>query len=268
MFNRFKTSLFQPSKIAGFQKDSKLTTFLYYIILALLATIPSIILIFSTVGLDYQDKQTIRNELRDIEIPYEIKEHKLIKNVENDNDYYQIKLSETVTLIFTELDYEAVKFNPIHVGSLIMLTSEEVVYHSQFFDVIRIKYSDYEQIKNINLNGATTNDSEFWNTVFPIVNGLLVEYSPKTRIVNSVIILAAQAFFLMLFSLLVAFFQRVKLASILSFGKIWQLTIYAMTPYVIITLFGDLYGLGIFAYMGVFVSYIYANRMSYTLLKK
>ena len=268
MFNRFKTSLFQPSKIADFQKDSSLKTFLYYVILALLATIPSIILIFSTVGLDYQDKQNIRNELRDVEIPYEIVDYELIKNINNDEKYYQIKLSETNILLFTELEFEKVEFNPIHVGSLIMFTKDEVVYHSQFFEVIRIKYSNYEEIKNINFNGATTNDSTFWNTVFPIVNGLLVEYNPKTRIVNSAIILFAQAFLLLIFSLLVAFFQRIKLASILIFGKIWQLTIYAMTPFTIITLIGDLYGLGILSYLGVFVSYIYANRMSYTLIKK
>lgn len=262
MLKRFKTSLFQPNKIADFNNDSKLTTFIYFILLTLLATIPYIILIFSSIGLTYDDRLSIRNELRGQEIPYEIVDYKLIKNIENEDDKLVIDLSETTKIVFTEKTAEEYKYNPFHMGTLILLTQDKVVYHTQLFEEIQINYSDYDSLKDIDFVGATNNDTKFWDVAFPIINQEMKEHAPIKRVIDFFVIFFAQVLFLILFSLLIAFFQRMKLRHIFTFGKIWQLTIYTMTPYIVLTLIGDLYSLSILSFVGIFISYFYANRLA------
>lgn len=268
MYNRFKTALFQPAKIANYQNDSRFKTFVYYFLLAFLAIIPSIILIFSSAGLDYKDKLEIRTKLKNEDIPYEIIDHKLVKKETAGEEPLSIKLSETIEIIFQEAEAEEIEISPLHIGSIMVFSNDKVVYYTQFFDVIEIEYSDYSELENLDFVGATNNDSAFWDKVFPVVNNALEEHGSKTRIMNSVGFLLAQALFLMFFSLLVALFQRIRLASVFTFAKIWQLVIYAMTPYIVLTLIGDLFGLTFLSTIGVIVSYIYANLMSKAIIKK
>lgn len=267
MFRRFKISLFQPSKIAGFNNDSKLTIFIYYILLTFLAIIPYIILIFSSIGLNYDERLNIRNELRNQEIPYKIIDYTLT-NYTEETEPLVINLSETTRLVFTEKNSEDFKYNPFHIGTIIVFSKDKVIYHTKLFEVIKINYSDYESLKELDFAGATNNDREFWDIVFPIINQEMNEHAPVKRIMDSIIILFAQALFLGLLSLIIAFFQRIKLQHLYSFGKIWQLTIYAMTPYIVLTLIGDLYNIGILSFIGVFVSYIYANQVANASINK
>jgi hypothetical protein len=261
LFRRFKISLFQPRRIADLQNDTKLTTLIYYILLTLLATIPYIVLLFSSTGLSYDEKLSIRNEIRNQDIPYEIIDYKLVKDIDASEEDTIIDLSETMKLIITDKSADELKFNPFHVGTYIILTEDKVIYHAQVFEDIRFNYSDYEDLKDLDLSGATNNDSQFWDVVFSVVNKEIEKYAPTMRILYSIAVFFAQALFLTIFSLLVALFQRLRLQGIFSFGKVWQLTIYAMTPYIILTLIGDLYGLRFISIIGIFVSYFYANRI-------
>ena len=267
MFSRFKISLFQPSRIANFQNDTKLTTMLYYFLLVLLATIPSIILIFSTSGLSYESRNFIRNELRDVEIPYEIVDYKLIKKEVNTKEILEIELSETMVAIFTDKLASEVELNPFRLETLFIFSSEEFIFYASPFETIHIKYEEYD-IKELDFIGATNNENEFWGVVFPIANEVMIEFAPRNRIINTIILFIVSGVSLLFFSLLIAFLQRVRLISTFKFGKIWQLTIYTMTPYIILTLLSELYGIGILSMIGVMISYFHASKMSMAILKR
>lgn len=268
MISRLKISLFQPSKIANFQRDSVLTTAIYNILLVILAIIPSIILIFSSVGLDYSDKTFIRDEIRGIEIPFQIVDYQLVKNTDKEEEYYKIEVSETITLVFTDLPASEAKYNELNIGMVVLFTKDSAIYQSSLFEIIEVNYKDHSELKNLDFSGATNNDSSFWDSVFPIINQVIKEHSPKNRVINTMLYFTMQLILLLITSLILAFFQRIRLASIMGFGKIWQLTTYAMTPFVIFTLFGELYNFTFLSTIGFVVSYIYANRMSLALLKK
>jgi uncharacterized membrane protein YesL len=265
VLNRFKTSLFQPSNIARFRRDTALTTILYYLLLVILATIPSIILIFSTVGLNYQTKSTIRNEVRNLEIPYEIKDYELVKNPDIEETYHRYELKNNIIVVFTDLDFSEVEYNGIYVGSLIIFTKDKVVYEELLFERIIVEYDEYPSLRNLDF--SKTKDLEFWDTVFPIVNDLMEEHNQKFRYINTIAVFTVTIISLLLFSLLIAVFLRSRLANIINFSKTWQLTIYAMTPYIIFTLFGELYNFGFLSLIGLVISYMHANKMSLSIIK-
>lgn len=268
MFERFKASLFQPSKIKYYQDDPKWITTIYFFLLVLIAIIPSLILIFTTDGLDYTDKRIIRNAFRNEEIPYQIVNSQLVKTIPNDEDYFEFYINDNLLIAFTE-EESFLSDNSLFATSIkIVFTKNNVYYSQSLLQMELLKYQDYEYLKNLDFSGAYQDNPDFWNNIFPIIDEKLELFATGTMISNVIIIFLATIFSMILFSLVIAFFQKPRFFGEIKYGILWKLSIYLLTPYILISLFSELYSLPILSLVGGVVTIIYANIMSSSLVKR
>jgi len=266
VFKRFKTSLFEPNNLAGLVNDSSLMTFLYYVLLLILSIIPAFILIFSSLGLSYDEKLSIRNDFKGVEIPYEIVDYQLVKKVNDENNYHKYKVNETFYVIFTDSKIEDLKYQ-VFFETVIIFTKDRVVYEELLYNRMELLYKDNLNLKELDFAGATNNELEFWDTVFAIVNSILEQNSSKYKIVNAFAMIIYANILLILYSLIITLFQYFKVKHIVSFGKFWKVAIYAMTPFVLLTLFGDLFNFQVLSIIGIIISYFYSSNAAYNILK-
>ncbi|MDD4000926.1 MAG: hypothetical protein PHX62_08575, partial [Bacilli bacterium] len=67
--------------------------------------------------------------------------------------------------------------------------------------------------------------------------------------------------------LIISFFQKLFLPFV-KFGELFQLMIYALTPYVVGQLLSSLFGFVLIAYVGMFMTVIYASKLSRGLMQR
>lgn len=266
MFKRFKTSLFQPANIASYRKDSAFTTILYYLLLVILAIIPSVILIFSYDGFSHSTKSYIRKEFIGVEIPYEIENYQLVKTSDDDKEYHEYILSNNSIIVFTEQEANEIKYNNLYVGTVVIFAKDRVIYDELLMKKVEFTYKDDLHLLSLNFSLAKENDIHFWDTVFSIANKVAKDISFKNRLFTTFYVFIELSLMLLIFSLIITLFQIRKIREHINFGKSWQLAIYAMTPYIILTLFGDLVNLELLSIIGVVVSYAYASKTSLSII--
>lgn len=265
MFKRFEAGMFKPKSILDFKNDSKLITTLYYFLLVTLLVIPSIILIFINSGLSYQDRTYVKNELKDYDINYEIVDYELQGSVFEEQ---RVNLTTTIELIFTDKDVTTYKIDPFEIATLIIFTKTGIIYYDTVIVNLFIEYKDYPELENFDFSLVSSDDQAFWQTVFAVTNKMIRKHEQKVEVINLFISFVASAIFLAFFSVIVALIHRSKLKPYMRFSKSWQLIIYAMTPYVIISLLGNLFGFSDLLFIGVIFSYIYVNRLSLAIMEK
>lgn len=266
MFKRFKTSLFQPANIASYRKDSVFITIIYYLLLVLLAIIPSIILIFSNDGFSHNTKSYIRKEFIGVEVPYEIDNYQLVKTTNDEKDYHEYILSNNSVIVFTEQEASEIIYNNLYVGTVVIFAKDRVIYDELLMKKIELSYKNDLQLEYLDFSLAKENDIHFWDIVFNIANKVAKDVSLKNRIFTTIYVFLEISLMLLIFSLIITLFQIRKIKEYINFGKTWQLAIYAMTPYIILTLFGDLVSFELLSIIGVVVSYVYASKTSLSII--
>lgn len=267
MFERFKASLFQPNKIKYYQDDPKWITTIYFLLLVLITIIPSLILIFTADGLGYYDKRIIRDVFRNEEIPYQIVDNQLVKTIPSNEDYFEVHMNDNLLIVFTEEESFPSDSSIFTTSIKIVFTKYNVYYSQSLLQMELLKYQDYEYLKNLDFSGAYQDNPDFWNNIFPIINDKLEMFATGTMISNVIIIILATIISMIIFSLMIAFFQKPRFLGEVKYSKLWKLSIYLLTPYILISLFGELYSLPILSLVGGFVTIIYANIMSRSLVK-
>lgn len=269
MLKRFKTGMFQPTKIINYRQDPKWMTAIYFLILILLVIIPSMISLISSSGLDYEDKLFLKTEISKVDIPYELSNYELFyKNTTEEEKPFVIELSETFSLVFTEQDSNEFKYNPISQNTYIFFTKDKILYYGSIFEIVKEDYTNYSALQNLDFGDAKMSNHAFWTKVFNIANDLLDQHSVRTKIINLVSAISANVIFNVMLSLIITLFYRSRLVTFLSFSKNWQMVIYLMTPFTIFTLLGELFGFGILGVVGLVMSYVYVNKMSKAIITK
>lgn len=262
LFTRIKVGLFHPSQVAGLKNDKKMLTALYFLIMVLFSLIPFAILVSRNETLSYEDKRRIRTLFRGQEIPYEIVDHQLVKTSPSADDLI-IALNPTFDLILAAGSDSAPAVAPNK--SAIVFTSEKVYLVQLLHKKELFSYSEYQELKDIDLALAGADDSQFWDTVFPIVREQIDKMRTYNLFIQIVVYgLVFYAIELLIFSLILTVFLRIMIQThpSLSFSGVWQLIIYLMAPYVVFRLFADLYGLHLLAYVGIIITIIYTIRMN------
>jgi predicted Na+-dependent transporter len=69
-------------------------------------------------------------------------------------------------------------------------------------------------------------------------------------------------------SFTVAIFQMMSLSGYLKFGKVWQVMVYVMVPFVMGQLFDELFALGFLSYIGIAITIFHANRLTQVMMQK
>lgn len=264
MLRRFISGLFAPKEIANYRNDKKIYTLGFFFLLVLILIIPNIIVLFQSGSLDYSDRALIRKVFYNEEIPYQISNNKLVITETDTTNVYDVTLY--IKVVFTV--EETFPVNVRDMNEYIILT-ENGVYHQTFLSKkLLFNYSDYQELKNFDFSGATTDNADFWSTVFTIMNNQF-EIHRTTTIINNIIGNTIRAIiYLLLMSILIAVFQFRPLSGVEKFMKLWQLVIYILTPYAVGSLFAVLYGAEIFTIIGAIVSIIYGNILTQGIIQK
>lgn len=246
-------SLFSSSELRAYNKKSAIRVILYLLFLGLIFIIPYAVLSVNIGILSYEDKSELRSIFRNDEesIPIEIVDSKLV--VYEEGFSYNKSLTSTMSIYIGE-EYTGNQ-NDEQVLTLCFLSDgvymRTYILQSKLFD-----YTDYDELKNLNFNGAFTDDMEFWNSIFKVYN----DYTSKFRTVYSVIYVISafieNLFTLVIFSLLVTLFNRLGSRNHLKFGGQWKITIYGMTAYVLGNVFMMLFSWSLVYYIGIIWSLV------------
>jgi hypothetical protein len=265
VFKRFRSGLFYPSEIINYRSERKITTVLYLGILVLLSMIPSFIIMFEENPLDFEDKRAIREAFRDEELPYKIENNQLIYFGDGEG-VIKVEITDTLNVILTP-ESEAVGVSPFSVDAYIILTKEKVYYVHSLNARELFSYSDYADLENLDFSEAAHSRSDFWTTVFRIANDQLQRNAWRTNLVNMVGLLLVSMFSLLILGVIITFLQKL-FNPYSSFGEIFRLMVYALTPHVIGQLLASLFGFSLLAIVGMIMTVIYASKLSRKLIQR
>lgn len=266
MFKRFRSGLFFPSEIINYRFEKKITTILYLIILVLLSTIPSFIILFGDNSLNYADKRIIRDTFRDQELPYKIENYKLKYIGDEEEELLTFEITDTLNVVLTSKSEPEFEISPFSVDTYIILTQDNVYYARSLNTSVLFSYTEYPVLENFDFSGATNDEYDFWASVFRIINNQLDEYSLMINLINIGGLILVSLFSLLILGLIITSFQKL-FNPYNSFGEIFQMMIYALTPYVIGQLLASLFGFLLFSFAGMLMTIIYASKLSRKLIK-
>lgn len=263
LFRRFSSGLFNPRDIGSFSKDKKRMTFFFFIVLLFISIIPHTLTVAKMKNIPYAEQIEIKRYFKSQdEIPFIINDYKLI-NVNNTNDYKAYPINSQLIVIFSPN-------TEVNVGSrtAFVFTEDAVNLQVNILKMTIFKYTDYEELENINFKDARTDSNQFWDTIFQVANTEYQKYLPMIKIGLIIGTLISNTFSFLFFSLLIAFFQRRVLLPRYTFGKVWQLSIYCIVPYVFGTVLATLFNFEILSLIGLIMMIIYGALMSQSLIKE
>jgi hypothetical protein len=231
-------------------------------------TIPSAVY-YLTSTFDYADQRIIRDAFRGTDVPYEIIDYQLRPKTEFSGTYYQIEvIPDVLSVVMTDQDTVPEQTEAINMTTVILMTKSKVYLRQAFMETLLFDYHDYESLKNLNLALASQDDYAFWNTVFPVISDQIAEFLPYIQMANIGMAFVLSLFDFLFFSVIITFFLKMGTHGLISFGKLWKLIVYAMTPYVLSQLLGSLFSLDLLSFAGMIVTVIYASTILKRLLER
>lgn len=268
MYQRFKAGLFNPSEVARFQNDKKMMTILFFLLLVLISAVPGIVAIQrGSGGLDYSDRTLIRQAFVDHDIPFSIVNYQLGRTSGAAADY-AIDVTSALQAVFTEELASLSETNPLDTYTKIIFDPTGVYFQQSMVRISLFSYSEYPELQNLDFSGAATDDSDFWAVIFPIIDEQIANYASVTMATEIISLILYEIFILVFLSFTVAIFQMMSLSGYLKFGKVWQVMVYVMVPFVMGQLFDELFALGFLSYIGIAITIFHANRLTQVIMQK
>jgi hypothetical protein len=267
VLKRFRSGLFYPSEIINYRFEKKIITILYLLVLVILSALPSFIIMFGDDALSYADKKVIREAFRNEDVPYKIENYELIYTGNIGEDLFVLEFADDLNVIMTTESEIDLEISPFSVDTFIILTKDKVIYQRTLTNIELFSYSDYSTLQNLSFSGAVSDDYDFWSVVFPIINQQLERFSLFSGFVNVAVLFLVSLVSLVVLGLIITFFQKLFIPY-LNFGSIFQLMIYALTPYVIGQLLASLFGFSLLSFVGILMTVIYASKLSRKLIQR
>lgn len=272
MLKRLKYGLFYPSNIAELKNDNKIYTILFFFLLVVLSALPALLLINHGNALDYNTKKEIRSIFHAEKVPYIIHDYTLQKTV-SDKDPLTVAVSDTLGVVFNHT--ADVPENAIGSNTIIYFAKERVYLIRPFLLKLSdpeplFSYNEYGELQELDLRTAFDNDADFWNIAFEIIEAQLEKTYYSSYAFNLIFYFVLPVIFeLIIFSLIMAFFQKKTYevrAGIIKFAAVWQLMIYILLPYVLFSVFANLYGMYFLTFAGMIISIIYSRKVGISLI--
>lgn len=263
LLRRLYESLFSPGKIGTFKEDKRIFTFIYFLLLVALYSIPSIIVLVLSRNITSTTKEEIRSAfVFGEEIPYEIENNKLVFNGENEKDYYLIETDDYQIYFSSSMNI------PENTTDMLSYTSTSYkivfsidgIYDGGITKSLILSYDQFD-LNGMDFSKAKQNDYDFWKIAFTKLNTIVEAYRTQTQVFSIIVLIATSIFSIGLLSLIVVVFGRFGYKNKISFSKHWQLCIYAMTPMVLGELFAVLFGIELLYYVGIFITFIYSIKI-------
>lgn len=265
IFKRISCGMFNPSEVNFYVNDKKIFTIFFAFILVVLMSLPQAIYSLTRPLLTYEDKTEVRESFyHDTEhIPFYIAGNILFHSDHDTNYIYQKAINEDlVVVIRTTVDNQVYT----NTQTTIELTRTGVFLHQYGIKKLLFSYSDYSELKNIDITKAYDNDNDFWEIVFDIVDKEVDKYETAARVISVISIFIGEATYLLVLSFVLTLFNRGTNRRGLKFTKIWQMAIYMMSPYVFGGIIAETFGIVIVYYIGLIWSMINVGRFSNTIV--
>ena len=260
IFDRLQSGLFSPGRIPNYEKDSKLFTSLYFIILVVLIMIPTVISVLLADNLNYRSEVAIRKEFMTSEVvPYEIIDSTLVFKddiVSGNQTYHTIYYSDWVFYFSVDGNF-TVPIENIYKTNILLF--KDGIYRCTPLNVSLImKYSDYELFDGLDFSLATNYDKEFYNQFYMLVEDIIEDYRVEFVEKTILMIFIESVLTVSIGSLILTVFGRFGEYNYFKFSKHWQLMVYAMTPLVVGSLLSTLFSMNLLYYIGLFMTLIYS----------
>ena len=129
-------------------------------------------------------------------------------------------------------------------------------------------YDDYPILNGIHFSSASSyHNHEFWDTIFTVANQEIKVIKPIFNFINIFYIVVGTIIDLLIVTLIITVFQMFTAYSYIKFIKLYQLSIYVITPYVIGNLLSYLFNFNLLYYIGFLISIIYMSILSRTIIR-
>lgn len=259
MFRKLSNSLTSPKEVAKYYNESFGKTILFILILLVFVMVPTVISLLTSDMLSENTKKIVKNSFVNAEVAFEI-EDGVLHNINGDTDYvYTNETAKNMHIVFTE-NIEKAKA-PID-GYAIVLTKDgiyQIISLLEDFPTKIASYSDYEYLKNLDFSDPEIfSDINFWDNVFNVTSMILNEARPMYIISNLLYYVVYWIGMIVLFVFIMTFFAKMRTGNYLGFWKIFKLTFYSLTPFIVCLVFSTLFNLGFLVYIGYLISAIYS----------
>lgn len=265
LFKRLANGLFNPNEIRNYANDRGIYTVLFFLVLLLISIIPHTIQISKLDSINYQTKQHIMEFFwTDEVVEFSISDNKLISN-NNQIKAQVFEYTPELLIAFSATNED------LNLGSRVAIVfgESEVYIKQNILQMSLFKYSDYSSLEGINFKDAKSpQNTLFWDTMFSVLNNEFLKVKPLVTFTYMLVIIFRTIFYMLLFSVLIAFFQMGQLRGIYRFPKVWKLSIYCLTPYVFGTVLSVMFNFEILSYIGLFMTVIYGVIMSRSIIKE
>lgn len=253
---RLSTGLFSPKEVFNYRNDKWYVTTLFFLFLLVLSILPTSIMFAMDKdnGFDYEFRTAVKRLYSGEEIPFQIEDNKLI-STNNQEELMVKKLYDYYAIVFApNKDYK----------SLLTMTEVSIVFASDGVYLVELleqkqlfTYQKYPVLQNFDFQNLANYNSSDWEKIFQVFNNEYKLMMPSLVTLEIVSSLFATSLFLLFMSFILTFFQSFAIARFIRFSQFWKISIYLLTPYVFGYVLTMTFNIGLFYYIGMFMSAIY-----------
>ncbi|MFA5749203.1 MAG: DUF1189 family protein [Bacilli bacterium] len=256
MFKRLRDALFSPSNLAEYRKDRWWITALFFIMLVVVASLPSILYYLTPQKLTEDDTLMIRQDFEGLNIPYKIVDGNLIQASSSSLDAVNVLVAESYMIVITTNDnYELSTDYPVF-----MIGKTKVTKITKNNTQVILEYREYPELNNLNFTKLTTDNYMEWDAVYSVINQELESNSDFVAFVGILEQFLVTVVTYLVLSLLLVLVNRMNFSNI-DFKSGWKLLIYCFAPYAFGELFAGLYGIGILSFVGILLTVFFSTRV-------
>ncbi|MBQ4061117.1 MAG: hypothetical protein IJD46_03735, partial [Bacilli bacterium] len=181
-----------------------------------------------------------------------------------EKDYYKVEFGNYIVYFSTLDDINNLKDESASgldfIEKQIILFYKDGIYQYTPISISKLLSYENEAFEGLDFREAKVEDEGFWKQVFGLINDLLA-YNKSSHITRVIISLIFQGFLSIgLFSACITFFLRMSVNNRISYSKHFQMMIYIMTPFVLLSAISSLFNILLIYYVGVFITIINSFR--------
>lgn len=263
---RIRDMLFSPNNIVTYSFDKAYVVVITFFCLALLLAVPMITNLFCDYGLSASRMKEIKDAFKSEEvIDYKIENGKLM-SVEvppSQKTRSIVEIPELKALVVFSPNYtfsERVKSGTEY-RYYVVFTENEVYASFAAYERFKIKVADYTNIDgSIDLTKAGNEmDQAFWTKAFTFIDQSLQKFRLSYYIIMVLAIIIASSISLFITTIIIAICIRfLESSGNWLYVDIYKIALYCSTPYIVLTVLGNLYGLPFLNIIGYIITAIYA----------
>ena len=263
---RIRDMLLSPKNIVTYSFDKAYVVIITFFCMALLLAVPMITNLFCDYGISASNMKAIKEAFKSNEvIDYKIENNKLVKTTlpEGKKARSIVEIDELNVLVVFSPNYRFE--NEIKNGSnyryYVIFTVDKVYVSFAAYEVLKFQIADYSDIDTtIDFTRAADDmDQEFWGNIFKIVDQKLDKYRAIYYVLMVLFIIIAASINLFITTLILAICIRfLESSGNWLYVDIYKIALYCSTPYVVLSVLGNLYGLAFLNIIGYLITAIYA----------